>query len=137
MAYDMDLDTRVLDQELCQIGHSLLRLREDIGLVGSEEEVLDLHLDTLADMLHIEVDGILYEVDGIVLGHIALGREASDIVSLGERRLYEAVVTGLCGIEGGGILHSGETYHSLDRLAGLYVVDIHAERRDNRCRDAA
>ena len=132
---NMDLDRRVLKEEVSQIGHRLLGLREDDSLVGSEEEVLDLHFYTLLDMLHIEIEGITHEMDRVVLRHIACRGHMGDIIAFGERRLDEAVIGRLRGIENHGIVSRCETDSRLDGLLGLHIVDIHTEGVDDRRRD--
>ena len=121
----MDMDSLVLQKELSQVSHSLFGLRKDDGLVGSEEEVLDLNLDTLFDMLHIEIEGISYEAERIILRHISLRAEAGDIVALGERRLDKSVIRRLGGIERYRVIERSDAGSSLNRLLGLLIIDIH------------
>ena len=86
-------------------------------------------------MLHIEIEGITHEMERVVLRHIACRGHMGDIIAFGERRLDEAVIGRLRGIENHGIVSRCETDSRLDGLLGLHIVDIHTEGVDDRRRD--
>ena len=125
MTGDMDGYALVLRKEVRQIRHGLLGLRQDIGLVGSEEEMLYLHFYTFLDMLHKEVEGVTHEMECIILRHISLSGEVCNIGSFGKRRLNKSIIRRLRGIKRHRILLRSQAYHSLDRRLRLRIVDIH------------